>query len=351
MKQTRVKIPCVFALLNLSCRLDPAMAVRVAVPQSACAIVDEFLLHLIMIFFMYYNNRACRLRGGSSNGNGDSIRRGLKTYPLQVLETPRLVDDYYLNLISWSENNILAVALGDCVWLYDYCTKNVSKLLELPGAEDFMPSSGYISSVSWSTANATHLAVGISNSAIQLWDTVAIQPIRVLSGHAGRICSLAWNGQMLSSGSQDSMIHQHDIRADNHITAKLKGHTLQVCGLKWNIDGTVLASGGNENYVCIWDAAMSAQRQNSQTDNNAYTLPRYTLTQHTAAVKALAWSPFRRHKLATGGGSADRNIMTWNTANGAQLSSIDTGSQVCSLIWSKHSNEIVSAHGFSREIS
>lgn len=285
--------------------------------------------------------------GGSSNGNGDSIRRGLKAYPLQVLETPRLVDDYYLNLISWSENNILAVALGDSVWLYDYCTKNVSKLLELPGAEDFTPSTAYISSVSWSTANAAFLAVGISNSAIQLWDTVAMQPIRVLYGHGGRVCSMAWNGQMFSSGSQDSMIHQHDIRADNHITAKLKGHTLQVCGLKWNIDGTVLASGGNENYVCIWDAAMSSG-QNSQTDNNSYTLPRYTLTQHTAAVKALAWSPFRRHKLASGGGSADRSIMTWNTANGAQLSSIDTGSQVCSLIWSKHSNEIVSAHGFSR---
>jgi hypothetical protein len=47
--------------LNLFCRLDPVMAVQVVVPQSVCAIVDEYLLHLIMTFFMYFNNRACHL--------------------------------------------------------------------------------------------------------------------------------------------------------------------------------------------------------------------------------------------------------------------------------------------------
>lgn len=66
-----------------------------------------------------------------------------------------------------------------------------------------------------------------------------------------------------------------------------------------------------------------------------------------AAVKALAWCPFERNLLATGGGTADRCIKFWNGANGALLNSVDTGSQVCSLLWSKHEKELLSSHGFS----
>jgi cell division cycle protein 20 (cofactor of APC complex) len=75
--------------------------------------------------------------------------------------------------------------------------------------------------------------------------------------------------------------------------------------------------------------------------------PRLALTHHRAAVKALAWCPFHRGLLASGGGTADRTIKFWNTNSGAVLNSIDTGSQVCSLLWSKHQREICSSHGFS----
>jgi WD40 repeat protein len=47
-----------------------------------------------------------------------------------------------------------------------------------------------------------------------------------------------------------------------------------------------------------------------------------------AAVKAIAWSPHQHGLLASGGGTADRCIRFWNTASGAALTAIDTGSQV-----------------------
>lgn len=50
-----------------------------------------------------------------------------------------------------------------------------------------------------------------------------------------------------------------------------------------------------------------------------------------AAVKAIAWSPHQHGLLASGGGTADRCIRFWNTASGASLASIDTGSQVRGL--------------------
>jgi cell division cycle 20-like protein 1 (cofactor of APC complex) len=68
---------------------------------------------------------------------------------------------------------------------------------------------------------------------------------------------------------------------------------------------------------------------------------------HTAAVKALAWSPHQHGLLASGGGTADRTIRFWNTLTNEHLQSIDTGSQVCNLMFSKTCNEFVSTHGYS----
>lgn len=68
---------------------------------------------------------------------------------------------------------------------------------------------------------------------------------------------------------------------------------------------------------------------------------------HTAAVKAIAWSPHQHNLLVSGGGTADRTIKFWNTSIFTQINKIDTGSQVCNLVFSKTVNELVSTHGFS----
>lgn len=123
-------------------------------------------------------------------------------------------------------------------------------------------------------------------------------------------------------------------RQREHITAVLRGHDQEVCGLKWSPNGQQLASGGNDNLLHIWDA------------NNDR--PTHRITSHQAAVKALAWCPFQSNLLASGGGTADRCIKFTNSHTGAVLNSIDTASQVCALQWSRHEREILSSHGFSQ---
>ena len=152
-----------------------------------------------------------------------------------------------------------------------------------------------------------------------------------------------WNQHWLSTGSRDSAIINHDVLSRNSIVSIYRGHEQEVCGLKWNEDGTTLASGGNENFLCLWDAAMSRPTGNS---SNRYS-PRPVLKQHKAAVKALDWCPFHRGLLASGGGTADRCVKFWNTSNGTLVNSIDTGSQVCSIIWSRHQRELCTSHGYS----
>jgi cell division cycle protein 20 (cofactor of APC complex) len=119
------------------------------------------------------------------------------------------------------------------------------------------------------------------------------------------------------------------------VTARLEhAHTQEVCGLKWSVNGQQLASGGNDNILNIWDASQ--------------TTPRHQILHHTAAVKALAWCPHQANLLASGGGTADRKICFWNGTTGALLQEVDTNSQVCSLVWSKHEKEILSSHGFTQ---
>ena len=129
--------------------------------------------------------------------------------------------------------------------------------------------------------------------------------------------------------------------------------------MRWSPSGRQLASGGNDNLVCIWDAASAS--------SSSPAAPLQRLTEHTAAVKALAWCPFQVHYsspytitimsgssatcslrsvthnnflliiilydwqsnlLATGGGSADGYIRFWNVNTGSCLNRLQTGSQV-----------------------
>merc|ERR1719229_985578 len=65
------------------------------------------------------------------NGSRKSMRNIAKS-PFKVLDAPRLTDDFYLNLVDWSQcSNILSVGLGECVYLWSAYTSKVTKLVDL----------------------------------------------------------------------------------------------------------------------------------------------------------------------------------------------------------------------------
>ena len=149
--------------------------------------------------------------------------------------------------------------------------------------------------------------------------------IRTLPGHKQRVGCMSWNHHTLATGSRDRSILLRDVRAAEPYVQKLNGHRSEVCGLRWSPDDRELASGGNDNQLCVW-------HQHSVQ-------PVLRFTEHQAAVKAIAWSPHQHGLLVSGGGTADRCIRFWNTTTGQPLQCIDTGSQVgvvllFVLVWS-----------------
>jgi cell division cycle protein 20 (cofactor of APC complex) len=92
----------------------------------------------------------------------------------------------------------------------------------------------------------------------------------------------------------------------------------------------------------VWDTTAASGGGQSSSQNS----PRFQLTAHSAAVKAVGWAPFQKNLLASGGGTQDKCIRFWNTTTGECVNTIEAGSQVCTLLWSRHSRELVTSHGY-----
>ena len=78
---------------------------------------------------------------------------------MHVLATSHTHPD--LNVLDWGKNNMLAIGLGNSVFLWNAADGSVHQL------PDIGPESDYVSSVSWA-GNGKYLAVGSSDSAIQV---------------------------------------------------------------------------------------------------------------------------------------------------------------------------------------
>ncbi|KAK0588610.1 hypothetical protein LWI29_003181 [Acer saccharum] len=234
------------------------------------------------------------------NTTKQSPRRKLPKQEARVLDAPDLIDNYYQKNLDWGNNNILAVALGSELYLWNSKNSNVQKLLQAVEEDN------YPTSVAWS-GSARNLVVGYANSKLELWDAETSKLVRTLKGHKRRVGTVSWNNcnsHVLTSGSLDKSIVNHDVRVSNNVTCRIRTHTAEVCGLKWSNEGNLLASGGNENLIHIWEP--------SKMSSSNYL---HRFNDHSAAVKALAWCPHQFN--------------------------------ICGLEWNRHHKEILSGHGFS----
>ena len=284
-----------------------------------------------------FNNQKENLNNINNNSDFKNQRK-ISQKPYKELLTSNLIDDFYLNLLDWSSKDQIAVGCTTSVILWNNNKTQSEILLNYP-CENLEESENYIekyvSSLIWSN-EGDKLAVGHSLGCIEIYDVNKKKLISNYSGHTGRVGVVSWNGNIISSGSKDCNILTRDIRCKNNnenIIIKYLGHSQEVCGLKWSFDGSQLASGGNDNNLMIWNLHSPK--------------PMMCNNSHLAAVKAIAWSPHQHNILATGGGTADRTIRFWNTSTFENVLKYDTGSQVCNLVFSKTSNELVSTHGFS----
>lgn len=64
--------------------------------------------------------------------------RKINKKPYKILDAPNLQDDFYLNLLDWSDNNQIAVALDTSLYVWSGCSTEVSKLYETNQINDYL---------------------------------------------------------------------------------------------------------------------------------------------------------------------------------------------------------------------
>lgn len=169
--------------------------------------------------------------------------RKIPSAPFKVLDAPNLKDDFYLNVVDWSQSDLLAVGLGSSVFTYGYQKGSIENIVTFAQENQ-------VSAVNWDM-NSDMLGVGTVNGTVQLWDAEQKTMVTEIGAHTERVGALSLRGPLLLTGSRDKSILLHDLRVGMPVSS-FPGHKQEVCGLKWSPDGQYFASGGNDKKLFVF---------------------------------------------------------------------------------------------------
>ena len=161
------------------------------------------------------------------------------------------------------------------------------------------------------SAKAHLLATG-AYGVVQLLDSTTRQPVRSLSGIAGKVNALVFSadGALLFAAAGEpgvsGVAYQWTV-ADGRLVRKFEGHKDALYALALAPDGQTLATGSYDQKIRLWNVADGQERR--------------TLSGHNGGVFGLSYRPDGR---VLASASADRTVKLWDPATGARL---DTFSQ------------------------
>jgi cell division cycle protein 20 (cofactor of APC complex) len=256
------------------------------------------------------------------------IRKGER----KIYDAPNFKNDYYLHLIDAIDENLIGVILGASAHVLNKELNEVVNIKQSWSNVDVEPTS-----IAFVRQSKSVISIGTSIGLLQFWDWKVEKMIQSIDLHADRIGSIQWNpckDNVFATGSKDNKVIIGDTN-DPRFRMVGKHHFGEICGLSWNQNGWMLASGGNDNLVNVWDIRNFKE-------------PVVSLQEHRAAVRALAWCPWKNSLLASGGGSGDMRMLVTNTDTNELTQEIHTSSQVCALAWDDEIKAILTAHGFSK---
>jgi WD40 repeat protein len=159
-----------------------------------------------------------------------------------------------------------------------------------------------VTAVAFSPDGETVISGG--DDTVRLWSLVSGKAIRSLTGHAGSwsesgVTSIAVSpdGRFIASGGTDNTIRiwylNQFLKSDRGKTLTLTGHSqgsLLAQGVRtvaFSSDGQILASGGGDKVIKLWNTATWQEIS--------------TLTGHSDAVTAVAFSPVEQTLISAAG--------------------------------------------------
>ncbi|CZT10126.1 related to meiosis-specific APC/C activator protein AMA1 [Rhynchosporium graminicola] len=320
--------------------------------------------------------------------------------PDRILDAPNLRDDFYCSVLAYSKTcHTLAVGLGSML----YAWSEMQGVHLLNGGTT---NGSWLTSLAFSSTQGKKsiLAFGKSDGSLNLVSLYDSMLPRFEVQHPSPIACLTWRPQVtmrlsrcpltpsisvqtedLLVGDEIGNVYYYSVEwpqswevtrngwsGSMTLLVKISVHSQQICGLSFSCDGSLLATGGNDNLCCLFrtNDVLHKTREESQVLEETFTGGEGTRRIHTlvarpdvkaiklgaekhrwvhgAAVKAIAFCPWRDGLVATGGGSNDKCIHFFHTTSGTCLATISVAAQVTSLIWSTTRREIVATFGYAQ---
>jgi WD40 repeat protein len=179
---------------------------------------------------------------------------------------------------------------------------------------------GGVRSINYNS-DGTTLVSGSYDYTVKVWDIFTGQTLRTLQGHVNGVSAVSYNSDnaTLASGSDDQTVKLWDIET-GHILKTLQGHTSWIFSVEFSPitaavaqpgkailekKGIMLASGGYDHTIKLWDSSTGKILQ--------------TFQGHTNGIRSINFSP-DGSTLASG--SDDHTVKLWNVSTGKVLKTL-----------------------------
>lgn len=151
----------------------------------------------------------------------------------------------------------------------------------------------------------------------------------VYTGHANEVTCDTWSpdGTLVATGSEDETVQVWDAMSGSRLMV-YSDHRAKIWAVAWQPgpDGQQIASGGDDNHVRVW-----------VVDTGATNL---VYPGHTGAIYTIAWSP-DGSRIASGG--VDKTVQVWNPVMGQRIQTYGGHTQAVRVVsWSPDGTKIAS---------
>lgn len=229
-------------------------------------------------------------------------------YANSVLDAPGLLNDFYSNNLHWGKKR-LGVNLANTCYVWDLSTRKTCEVFSSHAEDNLL-------SLKW-RPDGNSIGIGSSNSRVVVLDAKAGDKIfeRTFVNEYPGIYCMNWRSENeLTIGDKGNIIF-NDLRCRSS-TLTIQTSINKICGLEWSPNTSLLARGGDDDLVEIFDIRKSTASLFSYS--------------HLGGIKALKWVP-NSSNLFSGGGSADKTMKLFDTVTGNHLCEKRADAQICGV--------------------